>query len=208
MDMTLWPVIGIILLLVVGGLLAIFARDLMWKLTHLELSAGGVKAERTALWDFWSTVSGIIMLIGAGIVTVLVVIGMGDRARLSSEIDEVSALVSERLASDLDEQSDAFIATLPERATADEQRLESGSDDAPGIAADAIRFAVCPNASDVHYVIVEGFRGSARDFVYLTSVTATPETCFGSGAVMPDYAAVYDSQRGGRWFREDAGIGQ
>jgi hypothetical protein len=57
---------------IVIGLLCVFARDLMWELTHFNNRMKGVASERTELWDFGTVVGGIAAVI---LGTVVLVIG-------------------------------------------------------------------------------------------------------------------------------------
>ena len=54
------------LVLVVMGLLSVFAKDLVWEFTEWSNQARGLVSERTDWWDTSTTIGGIIAIV-AGI---------------------------------------------------------------------------------------------------------------------------------------------
>lgn len=59
-------------LFIIGGVLYIFAKDMMWEWTSYSNRTKGLVSERTEEWDFWATVGGVGMLI-LGILGVIAV---------------------------------------------------------------------------------------------------------------------------------------
>jgi hypothetical protein len=67
----IWLVVVCVALIGVG-LLAIFAKDLMWSWTDYSNRAEGVRSERTMEWEGWTTAGGVLAIV-VGIVMILVV---------------------------------------------------------------------------------------------------------------------------------------
>jgi uncharacterized membrane protein len=55
------------LLLVIYGVVSIFAKDLAWEITEWSNRNRGVQSERTPQWETSSTIGGVIS-IGAGVI--------------------------------------------------------------------------------------------------------------------------------------------
>jgi uncharacterized membrane protein HdeD (DUF308 family) len=53
----------IAILMVILGLLSIFAKDLVWELTAFGNRLEGKASERTDTWDVGTTVSGVIFIV-------------------------------------------------------------------------------------------------------------------------------------------------
>jgi uncharacterized membrane protein len=51
------------ILLIVTGMLSIFAKDLMWELTQYNNRMQGVASERTEIWDLWANIGGVLSII-------------------------------------------------------------------------------------------------------------------------------------------------
>jgi len=51
------------LILVVLGLLSVFAKDLVWEFTEWSNQARGLVSERTDWWDTSTTIGGIIAIV-------------------------------------------------------------------------------------------------------------------------------------------------
>ncbi len=50
-------------LIIIGGLLSIFARDFFWRWEKFGDAVRGKHSERTAVWDMWQVLKGILALI-------------------------------------------------------------------------------------------------------------------------------------------------
>jgi hypothetical protein len=50
-------------LAIVFGVLSIFAKDVVWDLTHFQNQLNGVASERSEVWEAGTTISGVVMLI-------------------------------------------------------------------------------------------------------------------------------------------------
>ena len=59
------------LILVVLGLMSIFAKDIVWEFTEWSNRAKGLVSERTDWWDTTTTIGGIIAIL-AGVVLMFI----------------------------------------------------------------------------------------------------------------------------------------
>ncbi|CAG0926332.1 hypothetical protein TFLX_00007 [Thermoflexales bacterium] len=51
------------LLIIIVGLLSIFARDFFWKTERFSDLLRGKRTERTALWDMWQVLKGVLAIV-------------------------------------------------------------------------------------------------------------------------------------------------
>ena len=58
-------------LLIIAGLVTVFAKNVAWQLTQLGNSLHGRVSERTELWDAGATTGGLIALAGGVLILVL-----------------------------------------------------------------------------------------------------------------------------------------
>ena len=50
-------------LIIIIGLLSIFARDFFWKTERFSDLLRGKRTERTAVWDMWQVLKGVLAII-------------------------------------------------------------------------------------------------------------------------------------------------
>ncbi len=50
------------LFMIVVGLLSIFARDFFWKTEQFSDRLSGKRSERTAVWDLWQVLRGVLAI--------------------------------------------------------------------------------------------------------------------------------------------------
>lgn len=68
-------VVIVCVVLIIIGLISIFAKDLAWEWTEFSNRNKGVRSERTPEWETATTLGGVISVI-AGIVLLLMFLGM------------------------------------------------------------------------------------------------------------------------------------
>lgn len=175
------------------GLLSIFARDLLWELTHWSNSIKGVASERTETWDTWSVISGVILvIIGAGVAIAM----FSMQAQDQREDEQATATVNSRLAN-LEATYAPIIATLRAGANFEPQEVRGGGFGLPST--QRLTFGLCSD-EDFYLYILSGsssFRGEA--FVQDTS----PEYCEPDGWNIYDADRLGGSAADGTWYDID-----
>lgn len=172
------------------GLLSIFARDLLWELTHWSNSIKGIASERTETWDTWSVISGVILvIIGVGLA-----IGMFSmQAQDQREDEQATATVNSRLAN-LEATYAPIVATLRPGAEFDPQEVRGGRFGLPS--SQRLTFGLCQN-EDFYLYILSGsstYRGNA--FVH----DASPQYCGPEGWSIYSVDRLGGSAADGTWY--------
>lgn len=171
------------------GLLSIFARDLMWELTHWSNSTKGIASERTETWDTWSVLSGVL-LAGFGVVILLLMVGSSVQEQ--REEDAATATASSYLAA-LDATYAPVIPTLRAEARFEPQEANAAQFGISG--AQTLTYGLCGD-EDFFLYLSSGleYRGEA----YMQD--HDPERC------EPDGWGIYSAERlgesalGGDWY--------
>lgn len=172
------------------GLLSIFARDLLWELTHWSNSIKGIASERTETWDTWSVISGVILVIvGVGIVISM----FGMQAREQRDNDEATATLNSRVAN-LEATYAPIIATLRPEAAFEPQEVRGGRFGLPS--SQRLTFGLCQDEDFYLYVLSgsSSFRGNA--FVQ----DASPQYCEPDGWNISDADRLGESGNAGDWY--------
>jgi hypothetical protein len=204
MDTSL-AIVCLVIFLVVLGLASIFARDLMWELTHMSNQMAGKASERTELWDTWSVIGGVVMLIVAAVV----VLAMGgDAVRQNQDNAERTQVAATRaaedvlLAGELDETFTPAVNRLVEQAETYAQRITPR---ALGLTSGIVRFVdygICPAAfrETGFYMFLVDYRGSEYEvYAYFSddAYDCRPDGWFYSASPQ----LIGSSRLGGNWYR-------
>jgi hypothetical protein len=171
------------------GLLSIFARDLMWELTHWSNSIKGLASERSENWDTWTVISGIILvIIGAGLG--LAVISSGTQEQHENE--EATATVNSRLTS-LEATYAPIIPTLRANAEFEPQEVRGREFGLPS--SQKLAYGLCSD-EDFYLYIQNGssFQGQA----YVQDMQ--PGSCAPDGWNIYDSDLLGTSASDGSWY--------
>lgn len=172
------------------GLLSIFARDLLWELTHWSNSIKGVASERTETWDTWSVISGVILVIvGAGLAIAI----FSMQAQERREDEQATATVNSRLAN-LEATYAPIIATLRPGAAFEPQEVRGGRFGLPST--QRLMFGLCQD-EDFYLYIISG-SSSFRGNVFVQD--ASPQYCGPDGWNIYDADRLGGSAPDGTWY--------
>lgn len=174
------------------GLLSIFARDMLWELTHWSNSIKGVASERTENWDIWSVISGVILIvIGGGLVLVVV----GSNAQEQRENEEATATMNSRFAA-MESTYLPIIPTLRADAAFEPQEVSGGRFGLP--ASQKLTYGLCED-EDFFLYIRSGSSYRADAFVEQTD----PDDCEPDGWAIYHVDRVGENSADGAWYDVD-----
>lgn len=183
-----------------GGLLQLFAPDLMWSWQNINNKLEGRASERTEMWEIGRSVSGVILII-VGIVFGLwgwsetSATAASDARATQAAIDRADAKIT--TVSELDAAFGAVITALREPATTTPQQIRVSTLGLPNAPRASVVFGRCEGSGDL-YVIVPDYlmNGTTRHFVYTTGNSL----CRIPRLYIADTDLLDRSEFGGSWF--------
>lgn len=194
MESSPLPVICVVLLVIGFGLLQIFARDLMWELTHWNNQVAGRASERTDTWDSWQVVSGVICIFVGVVLGCWVWSASSQRSAENTQRTQ-TAVAREAtqvgIAQTLDEQFRSVINQVSEAATTDIAQA-AASEMGVSLAGVTLYYGRC-ETRDSFYLIVADYQN--RDYAY----TSSGELCSIPYVYVGRQQELGASAMGGEW---------